>query len=181
MDNKFSHPVYHRNVVEMLALAFEYCRFMEKLESIDKEGLASYLLKVLPLLYVKGELLPEIEAEHPEANERFVIEEEWEELFNYLRLILDSDDIYYTFDPPAYGWGESLRTSLAEHLADIHQDIKDFVLLYQKNSLAAKENAVAECRRLFLEHWGPRVASCLLAFHFMYHGGEKSYFTDPEQ
>lgn len=47
----------------MLALAFEYCRFMEKLESIDKEGLASYLLKVLPLLYVKGELLPEIEAE----------------------------------------------------------------------------------------------------------------------
>lgn len=181
MDNHSKHPVFHRNVVEMLAVAFEYCRFMEKLENVDKLALASYLLKVLPLLYVKGELLPEIEVEYPEANERFVIEEEWERLFNHIRIILGTDDIYFTFDPPAYGWGESLKTSLAEHLADIYQDMKDFVVLYQKNSLAAKENAVAECRHLFLDHWGPRVASSLLAFHYLYHDGDKPYFANSGQ
>ena len=173
-----SLPIYHRTVLEMLAVAYDYCSFMEKADTRSQREIASYLVKVLPLLYVKGELLPEVEPEYPEANERYVTEEEWEGLFNILRSKFERDDIYYTFDPAAYGWGEALKVSLSEHLADIYQDMKDFVILYQKNSRAAKENAVDEIRRLFFSHWGPRAASALPALHYLAHDERGPYFTD---
>ncbi len=170
-------PIYYPTVLEMLAVAFDYCSFMEKADGKNRQEIASYLVKVLPLLYVKGELLPEVEPEYPEANERFVTEEEWEGLFNILRNKFERDDIYYAFDPAAYGWGEALKVSLSEHLTDIYQDMKDFVILYQKNSRASKENAVAEIRRLFFSHWGPRAASALPALHYMAHDQPGPYFA----
>lgn len=171
-------PIYSHTVVEMLAVAFDYCSFMEKADTRSVKEISSYLVKVLPLLYVKGELLPEVEPEYPEANERYVTEEEWEGLFNILRIKFERNDIYYTFDPAAYGWGEALKVSLSEHLSDIYQDMKDFVILYQKNSRAAKENAVAEVKRLFTSHWGPRVVSTLTALHYLAHDEPGPYFTD---
>lgn len=171
-------PIYQKTVLEMLAVAYDYCTYMEKADTHSRFEIASYLVKVLPLLYVKGELLPEVEPEYPEANERYVTEEEWESLFNTLRNKFERDDIYYAFDPAAYGWGEAIKVSLAEHLSDIYQDMKDFVLLYQKNSRAAKENAVAEIRRLFLTHWGPRAASALPALHYIAHDEPGPYFAD---
>jgi len=58
-----------------------------------------------------------------------------------------------------------LRASISEHLADVYQDLKDFVLLYQKTLMYAKQNAVYECRSLFISHWGMRIASILPALH----------------
>jgi hypothetical protein len=58
-----------------------------------------------------------------------------------------------------------LKASISEHLTDVYQDLKDFVLLYQKNLAYAKQNAVFECRTLFISHWGSRIASLMPALH----------------
>jgi len=160
-------PVYSRNVMEMLAVANEYCLFVEKADEYTKDDLLGFFQKICPLLYIKGALLPLIQPFDPDANERFVLEEQWEIIFNSLRTkFLSSDEFYYeddVFDKNA----EMLKGSLAENFADIYQDLKDFVILYQKSSLLAKENAVAECRRLFKDHWGIHITIIQNALHFL--------------
>ena len=60
-----------------------------------------------------------------------------------------------------------MKYSIAEFIADVYQDMKDFLLLYQKNTKAARENAVAECSNLFMTHWGWRIIDVQKAVNFI--------------
>ncbi|NOX48236.1 MAG: DUF5063 domain-containing protein, partial [Chlorobi bacterium] len=93
-----NHPVYSKNVLEMLMVANDYCTFMAKAETYSKQQLFDYLLKVAPLLYVKGSLLPNITVQNQDALEKFLPEEEWETLFNVLRKVFDKDDEFWFID-----------------------------------------------------------------------------------
>lgn len=166
-DSIPSDPVYGRNVLEMLAVANEYCIFVEKTDEYTTEELYGFFQKISPLLYLKGELLPIIDPAHPEANERFVTEEKWETVFNSLWAKFQLSDEFWFADATFVANPEILKASLAEHFTDIYQDLKDFLILYQRNSIAAKENAVAECRRLFANHWGVRIANVQRALHYL--------------
>lgn len=162
-----SDPVYNRNVLEMLAVANEFCVFIEKSDDYTKEEVLGFLQKICPLLYLKGALLPMVEPAHPEANERFVTEEKWEMVFNSLRAKFQPADEFWFADAAFEESPEILKASMAEHFTDIYQDLKDFLILYQRSSLAAKENAVSECKRLFGNHWGVRISNVQKALHFL--------------
>ena len=58
-----------------------------------------------------------------------------------------------------------IKTSISELLTDIYQDMNDFILLYQKESRAAKQNAAGECKVLFFSHWGVRIIDLLKVIH----------------
>ncbi len=161
------HPVYSKNVLEMLTVANDYCLFMAKVEGYSKSYFMSYLQKICPLLYIKGALLPVIEVRNPEANERFVAEEEWESLFNELRNKFSKDDEFWYIDNSKQEDNEPVKGSLAEHFTDLYQDLKDFILLYQKNSLDAKENAVSEIKQLFETHWGYKLVNAHKTLHYL--------------
>ena len=159
-----SQPVYSKNVMEFITVAHDYCITMSKNQKLGAKQLTDYLRKVLPLLYVKADLLPEIEVQNPEANQRFVTEEEWETLFNQLRGIFGNQDEFWLADH-SDNTTELIKGSLAEHFADIFQDLQDFIILYQKNSIDAKENAVFEVKQLFRNHWGVRLVNALTMLH----------------
>lgn len=160
-----NEPVYSLNVLEFLRVAHEYCLFIEKTDDNDGHRLMEFFQKISPLLYLKGSLLPVIEPEYPEANERMVTEEEWESVFNDLRNKFGKDDEFYSVDPALAAPGETVKSSMAENLTDIYQDLKDFILLYQKRSRAAKENAVCNARSWFLVRWGPALLRSLKNIH----------------
>ena len=162
-----NHPVYSKNVLEMLTVANDYCLSMAKVEDYSKSDLMSYLQKICPLLYIKGALLPVIEVRNPEANERFVVEEEWESLFNGLRDKFSKDDEFWYIDNSEQEDKEPVKGSLSEHFTDLYQDLKDFILLYQKNSLDAKENAVSGIKRLFETHWGYKLVNAHKTLHYL--------------
>jgi len=152
-----------KNVIEMLTVANEYCLFVEKAEEYPKKEILEYLNKICPLLYIKGTVLPDILLRYPEANERFVTEEQWEKIFSELRLKFEDHDEYWMIDHT----DESItrKASLADNFTDIYQDMKDFILLYQRNTVAAQENAVVEIKRLFLTHWGERIVNAMQYLH----------------
>ena len=158
-------PVYEKNVFEFLTVANDFCLAMKEVEKTPKLKLIDYFRKVGPLLYLKACLLPDVDVSNPDANERFVTEEEWEALFNLLRNKFDKDDEFWFVDPEIPK--DIIKGSLAEHLTDIYQDLQDFLLLYQKSSLAAKENAVSEISRLFNARWGAAMLNSLNQFHFI--------------
>jgi hypothetical protein len=156
-----------RNVIEMLTVANEYCLFLEGIEKYTKEDIIGYFQKVCPLLYLKGATLPFVEVENPDANERFVTEENWLTIFNDVRNKLEKDDEFWLVDYNDDDYSNPVKASIGEYLADIYQDMKDFILLYQLNTKAARENAVAECRSLFESHWGWRCIEVHKIIHFL--------------
>jgi len=170
--------VYSKKVIEFLTVANEYCVFTENLEKYSKEDILLFYQKLLPLLYLKGALLPQIGTDDNTALEHYVTEEKWEEIYTQISKKLEKDDKYFLIDDEAYVAkdAENGIASVAEKLADTYQDMKDFVMLYQKGSHAAKENAVDDCRQLFEKHWGLIVIDAHRQIHrVLYQPGENTF------
>jgi hypothetical protein len=166
MNDISEHPVYSKNVLEFITVANDYCLTLAKIDTTKKAWLMNYLQKICPLLYLKASLIPMIEVQNPEANERFFTQEEWEYLFNQLRIKLTDDDEFWFIDQSA-SHIDPVKGSIAECLTDIYQDLKDFITLYQKNSLDAKENAVFEVRDSFEKRWGFYLVNLHKTIHYL--------------
>ena len=169
-DNKedsITDVLYSKKVIEMLTVSNEYCLYLESAKDHDKEGVLLYMQKLLPLIYLKASLLPDIEVNDENAAEHFVTEEQWEELFNTLSNKFGNDDIYYFIDLAEKSHSDPVRASLAENLTDIYQDLKDFVLLYQKPLRSSQENALRDCKNLFETRFGYRIVNAQKAIHYL--------------
>lgn len=163
----YTEPENSLSVLELLRVAHEYCIYCEKASEQPFSENVDFILKISPLLYLKGKLLPEINPEYPEFAERYVTEEEWQEVFNHFRSVYLEKDEFYNVSYEDHHESEAVKSSLSENLSDIYQDLKDFILLYQKNTQAARQNAVSQCRELFETRWGPRLLSNLRYLHFL--------------
>ncbi len=148
-------------VLEMIRLAYEFCTFTEDIAKQEVKVVLSFYQKLLPLMYIKGALLPDLEEVDESFNERYVTEEHWEKVFMEAREKFDKDEYFWVVDKN----NDTLKASIAEHLADIYQDMKDFVILFQNNKLVAKENSVFELKKLFAIHWGVRISALMPVFH----------------
>jgi hypothetical protein len=172
MEVESDNPAVSRQVIEMITVAHEYCLFFEKADKYSSEEVLYFFQKITPLLYLKGAMLDgNIEAD-AEYGGRFVTEEQWEAIFKTLREKFAAADLYYALDHNA----DSQQFSLADNMADIYQDLKDFVVLYQKAPMPGKIWAVAELQKLFESHWGPILLRALNAIHSQLF----SENTDPE-
>jgi hypothetical protein len=148
-------------VLEMIRLAYEFCTFTEDLAKQEVTAALSFYQKLMPLMYIKGALLPELEVVDESFNERYVTEEHWEKVFMTAREKFEKDDYFWVVDSN----NDTLKASIAEHIADIYQDMKDFVILFQDNRLVAKENSVYELKKLFAIHWGVRISALMPVIH----------------
>jgi len=154
-------------VLEMLTIANDFCLFIEKSEEYTREQILVYLQRVMPVIYLKSSLLPDLAVEDEEAVEHYVTEEQWEDVFTTIRAKLGSDDLYYYIDLHEKTQQDAIRASIAENIADIYQDLKDFILLFQKPLQAFQENAVRECKTLFQNRYGYRIVHGHTAIHYL--------------
>ena len=154
-------------IIEMVTVANEFCYYIGTADDKSKKGILEFVHRITPLLYLKGSLLPDIEPEYPEANERFVTQENWETIFTVLREKFGKDDEYWILDPQYINDTEPLKASISENLADIYQDMKDFIMLFQKNTHAARENAISDFKTLFGNHWGYSIGNILTRIHHL--------------
>lgn len=163
-----------KNVTEMLTVANEYCHFIEKAHQYEEKDILNYLQKILPLLYLKGSLLPSVEVTMPEANERFVTAETYEIIYNEVMNKFKPNDSFWDVDHAELKDITPEKISLADQLTDIYQDLKDFILLYAKGTKAAQENAVHDCKHFFEIHWGYRLVQALKYIHHMLNADAKA-------
>lgn len=167
-ENKYNpEPEISKNVIEFLQVAHEYCLYVEKAASKSKLEFFDFFQKIGPLLYLKGKLLPEITPEFPESLERYVTEEEWQDIFNIFRSIVTVDDEFFHIDYEDGIEYEPVKGSLSENFTDIFQDLKDFILLYRKDSVSARQNAVYECKVLLEARWGHKLLTNLRYIHYL--------------
>lgn len=165
MEISPNDPVYSKQVIELLTVANEYCLFIEKAEEYSKKDIIHYFRHILPLLYLKGSVLKPVVPREPADAERFLTEESWELIFNSLRNKLYPDDHFWVCQDITDVNTDAEKFSIAECLVDVYQDMKDFIMLYQKNRYSSRENAVADIYRLFYSHYGEIITKVMQALH----------------
>jgi hypothetical protein len=173
MDNS-SDPVYSRNVVEFVAAANEFCKYQEHAAGISGDEMLRILQRLLPFLYLKASLLPSLEPFFEDGNEKFVTESDWFRVHDILQEKFGTaNDYLEVFDEKINETEGPVVSSLAENMADIYQDLKDFLLLYQTGTQEVMSDAVWECRMNFENYWGQRLTNSLRAIHKFIYSGEE--------
>lgn len=171
--SKKPDPVYSRNVVEFTAVAAEFCKYAEHTRELKGDELLRILQRILPFLYLKASLLPALEPFFDEGNEKFVTEAAWIKVHDDFRFILGSADDYLEVFDQKFEESESpVPSSISENMADIYQDLKDFLLLYQTGTQEVMNDAVWECRMNFENIWGQKLVNSMRAIHKFIYSGE---------
>jgi len=173
MDNN-SNPVYSPNVIEFVAVANEYCKYLEHAAEIKGEEMLKIMQRIMPLLYLKASLLPALDPFFEEGNEKFVTEDAWRKIFEELRQKLGTaDEFMEIFENKLDEDAVPVKSGISENMADMYQDIKDFLLLYQTGTMEVMNDAVWECRNSFEDIWGQKLVNTIRAIHrFLYSGEE---------
>lgn len=173
MENS-SEPVYSRNVVEFVAVANEFCKYAERADELKGDDLLKILQRILPMMYIKASLLPVLEPFFEDGNEKFVTESDWVRIDETLRdRFGTADDYLEVFDEKLSDSEGPVVSSVSENMADIYQDIKNFLLLYQTGTPEVMNDAVWECKMNFENFWGQKLVNSMRAIHrFLYSGEE---------
>lgn len=163
---KESQTIFDKHVIEFVAVAAEFCAFLERAERMKREAFIDTSLKILPLLYLKASMLPPCESIGDEAPERYVTEEIYEVLrINLSGLLADRDDYLDVFVQDMVYSDQPIGKTISEDLADIYQDIKDFVFVFQLGLNETMHDALVLCRENFGALWGQKLVNTLRALH----------------
>ena len=171
---KKQDPVYSRTVIEFVAAANEFCKYAEHAAEINGGELLRILQRLLPFLYLKASLLPALEPVFEDSNEKFVTEADWEKVNEDFRRQFGTADTYLDLIWEKFSEAENIvPSSIAEDMADIYQDLKDFLLLYQTGTSEVMNDAIWECSMNFENIWGQKLVNSMRAIHrFIYSGNE---------
>lgn len=172
--SKKQDPAFARSAVEFTATAAELCKYAEHAREIKGGEMLRILQRLLPYLYLKASLLPSLEPYFEDGNEKFVSEADWNRIHDDFRHILGSADDY--IDESVEKPGDTAQpepSSISEDMADIYQDLKDFLLLYQTGTQEVMNDALWECRLNFENIWGQKLLNSLRAIHRFIYSGEE--------
>jgi len=166
MDIAYSQPV-----VEFVTVGAEYCAFLEQSQGRDKTALADTLLKLLPLLYVKAQLLPHVEGGASFGTETYVTEQD----YNWLRAILadvlgDEDEYEDVVRGDAMETDDIRWMRISEGLADIYQPVRDFVECFRNGVAENIEDALWALNDSFELYWGGNLVDVLRRLHRLKYG-----------
>lgn len=163
---KVSQTIFDKNVIEFVTVSAEFCAFLERAESMKRSTFVDTSLKILPLLYLKASMLPKCETIGDEALETYVTEEIYEILrINLAGLLGEKDDYLDVFVQDMVYSDQPIKKSISEDLADIYQDIRDFIFVFQLGLNETMNDALAICQENFGMLWGQKLVNTLRALH----------------
>ncbi|MDR3119443.1 MAG: DUF5063 domain-containing protein [Mediterranea sp.] len=162
----YSQAIFDKNTVEFVAVAAEFCGFLERTESMNRPAFVDTILKLLPLLYLKASMLPQTEPLGDEAPEQYVTEELYEALRIGISAVLaEKDDYIEVFLPEMADSDTPIRQTISENLADIYQSVKDFVFVFRQGLNETMNDALYICLENFNTYWGQKLVNTLRALH----------------
>ncbi|HOF15638.1 MAG TPA: DUF5063 domain-containing protein [Bacteroidales bacterium] len=152
-----------QNTKDLHLVASQFCTFIEKIQPFQQQDAMEYLIKIIPLLYIKGILIPHFEFDEEENMAiRLLTEEEYEIAYLSIKEKFDTYN-YFEFFNQSINQVESI--DLSELIADLYQDLKDFVLFFNQNTFRSQSAALWLCRVNFYERWGKIITQLLAYLH----------------
>lgn len=158
--------IYEHNTLEFLTVALEYCAFVEKAKEVTLFDFSDKSTKILSLLYLKATLLPNVERQSYREMEHPVSEQMYETIRTGIATLLGEHDAFLeTFHPDMQYSDTPIAAFISEYLADVYQDMGNFVNLYRERNEQVMEEALAICQQNFKDFWGQRLLNALKALH----------------
>jgi len=178
---KENSPIYDRNILEFVTVALEYCTFVETAGQLSLFDFVDKATKILPLLYLKAGLLPALTPDEDVIPEYTVTEDMYESVRGRIAELLGEYDTYLeTFHPDMQYSDAPVAAFVSENLADVYQDIGNFVSLFRQGVEEIMTEAVALCGANFREYWGQRLLNALKAVHAVRYDDESRFETEEE-
>ncbi|MCD7933700.1 MAG: DUF5063 domain-containing protein [Tannerellaceae bacterium] len=177
-----NNPLYDRNTLEFVTVALEYCTFMETVGQLSLFDFVDKATKLLPLLYLKASLLPELEPDEDAIPEFTVTEDMYETVRSQIAGLLGEYDTYLeTFHPDMQYSDAPVAAFVSENLADVYQDAGNFVSLFRQGFEEVMLESVAICSANFKEYWGQRLLNALKALHAVRYNDDSIFETEEEE
>jgi hypothetical protein len=164
---KESQTIFDNNVIEFVRVAAEYCAFIERTDGeTERADFVDKMLKILPLLYLKASLLPRFEQMGFDALETYVTEEGYEDVRSRMeRIMADKDTYLEVFVPDMRYSDQPIQKSISEDLADIYQDVRDFIFVFQLGLNETMNDSLLACQESFEGIWGQKLVNTMRALH----------------
>ena len=155
-----------KDVFEFTAVAVEVCKRLENAASLNRMEFISSMLKLLPLLYLKSQIVLHFNNESDVYLEHVVTEDDYNairysiadklgEYDDYLDVFLE--DMKYSDSP--------IHRTVSEDLADIYQELRDFLHIYEQDFEESTAAALGELSDTFAQRWGQTVVNVLRPLH----------------
>jgi hypothetical protein len=160
--------VFSNYTVDFARVALEYCVFVEKIKESDKKTFIDNMTKVLPLLYLKLSIIPEIKEYYDSEPESKVTESMYAQVQETIAELLGEDDLYLeTFHPDIRLSDSPIAVKISEDLADIYQDLGNFIAIFKNGQKETMNDSLVVCIDNFSRFWGQRSVNALRALHFI--------------
>jgi hypothetical protein len=174
MNNDNNSSVYERDILELVTVAVEFCAYVENAAEKDRKIFISTMQKLLPLLYLKGVLAPKYElTEECDADSlsSFVSMENYDIVRNNVAFVMGEYDSFLDVFVEDMKYSDTpILSSVSENIADIYQDLKNFVCAYKDGTEEMRYDAIVMCKSNFENYWGQRLVNVLRALHEINYG-----------
>ena len=166
IENLPNHYVYKPETIEFITVVAEVCLFLENTGEMEKDEFIDKAIKILPLLYLKCNLLPTTDYEGDGYVEQFVGEDDYDFVCERIKNLLGEEDAFLeVFHPDIQFSDTPIAAFISENLADIYQELKDLAANYQIGETSIMNDAIINCMESFKEHWGQKTLNALRALH----------------
>ena len=166
--------VYSAEVLEFVKISKDFIDMLQDEVPEERKDFIEKSLRILPQMYSKLLTIPINEPEFESGNEKHVTEEEWSGIYQKIYGILASQNEYLDIpEEEEYDRMEIISRELSDDLADIYQDVKDFLENFRMGVEEVMNDAIWECRVNFENYWGKKLLRASLNLH-------KSYTRDVE-
>ena len=158
--------IYDKNVIDFVTVSVEFCAILEGDQNLPRIEWIDRMLKILPLLYLKASLLPETEISFGVIPEIFVQEEDYTRVELRVSEIMGEEDTYLdVFIEDMKYSDRPISAFISENIADIYQDIRNFISVYQFELTDHMESALEICTNNFKSYWGQKLLNVLRPLH----------------
>ncbi|MDO5524195.1 MAG: DUF5063 domain-containing protein [Bacteroidia bacterium] len=158
--------IYSSTVIDFVTVAVEFCLFLENENSVQREDWIGKMLKLLPLIYVKASLLPQNTFAQEESLELFVKEADYNRVATSVAQIMGDENVYLDVFVEDMKYSDRpVSAFVSENIADIYQDVRNFISIYQFGLTEQMNDALFVCKQSFENYWGQRLVNVLRPLH----------------
>lgn len=167
------NKVYSHQVVEFTTVAREYCLLCENAPRYTKADFIRVATRMLPLLYLKAAMLPQLERILDDELQDSVDEFQYEQIRSAISQKLTRHDDYLEVFKDDFKLSETpVVASISEDMADIFQDLRNYCESYRIGIEEIMNDAVCRVTEQFETYWGQRLCNAMRALHSVLYGSD---------
>lgn len=171
MKENYTTDIHSKGVMELVTVAMEICKRLENAAATPRRQLVDAMLKLLPLLYVKAQLVLHFKSDEYISLEHAVTEDDYNAVRNAVAASMgEYDDFLDVFVEDMKYSDRPVLCTVSENLADIYQELADFLNIFKQDFDESTQAALCELTESFETRWGQILLNTMRPLHDVMYG-----------